>query len=170
MTRRHGHLLDGYGRGPDAASQVTSEADCDEAIIGSLASNILLLETDDRNRLLYTVAGSAVERAIGSGLRGTSFLDHWDPRDHGILQDYCHRALSSHRPLCLLSFCGARSFTFETVLVPVTMSGTARKRFIGFCMPRDAAPRATPLHRVQHLTHIGFVRDELTAVADDARS
>lgn len=161
MKHRHGDLLAGYWSGLNAARLITSEADCDEAIIGSLAPHILILETDDRNRLLYTVAGSAVERALGMRLRDTGFLDHWDPRDRPMLQDYCQRALTSHRPLCLLYFCGARSFAFETVLVPVTMAGTAKKRFIGISTALTEEPAATPLHRVQHLTHIGFVRDEL---------
>jgi|AraplaMF_Col_mMF_1032025.scaffolds.fasta_scaffold03593_10 hypothetical protein len=169
MRHRHGNLLAGYWSGLSVARLITAEADCDEAIIGSLAPHILILETDDRNRLRYTVAGSAVEHALGVKLRDTGFLDHWDPRDRQMLQDYCQRALDSHRPLCLMSFCGAHGFAFETVLVPVTMAGTAKKRFIGISTALTDAPAAIPLRRVQHLTHIGFVRDELVAVRGDAR-
>ena len=139
------------------------ETGFDEAIIGCLAPHILVLHTDDQDRMVYLVAGSAVERAVGMRLRGTCFLDQWDQRDHQVIRDFCHLALASHRPLCLLSFCGSKSFEFETVLVPVTMSGVARKRFIGISMALTEEPTATLSHRVQHLTHIGFVHDELIA-------
>lgn len=169
MKHRHGNLLAGYWRGLDATRLITGQADCDDAIIGSLAPHILVLETDDRNRLRYTVAGSAVERALGVKLRDTGFLDHWDPRDRQMLQDYCHLALANHRPLCLLSFCGARAFVFETVLVPVTMADTAKKRFIGINTGVTEEPAITPLHRVRHLTHIGFLRDELVEAPGHTR-
>jgi len=169
MKHRHGDLVAGYWSRLNAAGLSTSEADCDEAIIGSLAPHILILETDDRNRLLYTVAGSAVERALGAKLRDTGFLDHWDTRDHQLLQDYCQRALDSHRPLRLLSFYGARGFAFETVLVPVTMAGTAKKRFVGINTALREEPSVTPLRRVQHLTHLGFLRDELIEAPGHAR-
>lgn len=169
MKHRHGDFLAGNWSEPNAARQSASHVDCDEAIIGSLASNILILDADDRNRLLYTVAGSAVERALGAKLRGTGFLDHWDARDQRMLQDYCQRALARHQPLRLLYFCGARVFAFETVLVPVAIPGTARKRFIGISIQRNDQPAATPLHRVQHLTHIGFVREDLIVADGNAR-
>lgn len=169
MKHRHGDLLAGYWSGLDPARPVTSEADSDEVIIGSLAPHIVVLETDDRNRLLYAVAGSAVERVLGTKLRDTGFLDHWDPGDHALLQDYCRLALTRHRPLFLLSTCGRRGIVLETVLVPVTMSGTAKKRFVGISAALSEEPAAAPLYRAQHLTHIGFLRDELVEAPGDTQ-
>lgn len=161
MRHRHSHLLVGYWGGLNAAG-ASAQADFDDAIIDCLVPNILILEIGEGGRAVYTVAGSAVQRAIGRPLRGTGFLDHWDPADRWMVQDFCRMALSSRRPLCLLSFCGSQAFEFETVLVPVSLSDTGRERLIGISMPLHEEDAETPSRRRHHLLHIGFVHDELS--------
>lgn len=163
MKHRHSHLLVGYWGGLNAASPSASEAEFDEAIIHCLAPHIMILESGEGDEVSYTVAGSAVQRAIGRPLRGTCFFDHWHPRDRAMVRDFCRMAVLNRRPLCLLSFCGAQAFEFETVLVPVSMSDSRKARFIGISMALNEEPSPAPLHRLHHLMHIGFVRDELLA-------
>lgn len=169
MRHRHSHLLVGYWGGLNAVRQSRRETDFDEAIIECLAPNILILEAGDADRIAYRVAGHAVESALGRPLRGTCFFDHWDRGDRQTLRDFCHIAMTDHRPLYLLSFCGSRKFEFETVLVPIAVSNTSGARFIGISMPLSDEPAVTPLRRVQHLIHIGFVCDELLSQPADAR-
>lgn len=169
MRHKHSHLLVGYWGGLNAAKQSPGEPDFDDAIIECLAPHILILDADRADRISYCVAGKAVERALGVPLRGTSFLDHWNKSDQQTIRDFCGLAIESHRPLYMLSFCGSQKFEFETVLVPLAISNAATRRFIGISVPLQEEPAATPLHRVQHLMHIGFVRDEIIAAQACAR-
>lgn len=167
MKHRHSHLLVGYWGGLHAAKEPREEIALDDAIINTLVPHLFILDIEEGADARYRLAGSAIERVFGLRLQGTSFLDHWAKPDRDLVKDFSAMAVRSHRPLCLLSFCNAEKIEFETVLVPVTIADVRRKRIIGVSMALGDEPPAPPARRrVQHLTHIGFVHDELVAKND----
>ncbi|MDB5734235.1 MAG: hypothetical protein JWP16_1888 [Alphaproteobacteria bacterium] len=167
MKHRHSHLLIGYWGGLHAAGQRPEEGAFDEAIISSLAPHLFILEMEQGANARYRLAGSAIEHAFGLHLQGTDFLDHWAESDRDLVKDFSVLAVHSRRPLCLLSFCDYEKIEFETVLVPVTAADVRRKRIIGVSMALgDEPPKPAPRRRIQHLTHIGFAHDALTAKSD----
>lgn len=165
MKHKNSHLLIGYWGGLSAAQHLPKADMFDDAVINCLAPHLFILDVDDANTI-YRLAGSAMEGALGHCLRGTNFLDHWALPDRALVKDFLTLAIRSHRPLCLLSSCGADRIAFETVLIPVALADAREKRIIGIGMALDDAPPA-PGRRIQHLMHIGFVHDELAVRARD---
>lgn len=169
MKHRHSHLLVGYWGGLHAAREPREALALDDAIINSLVPHLFILDMEEGSEARYQLAGTAIERAFGLRLQGTNFLDLWAKPDRDLVKDFSALAVSSHRPLCLLSLCNSEKIEFETVLVPVTMADARRKRIIGISVPLgDEPPAPPPRRRVQHLTHIGFVHDELVAKNDQS--
>ncbi len=167
MKHRHSHLLVGYWGGLHAAGQCPEDGAFDDAIINSLVPHLFILDMEEGANARYRLAGSAIEHALGLRLKGTNFLDHWAESDRDLVKDFSVLAVHSRRPLCLLSFCDSEKIEFETVLVPVTTADARSNRIIGVSMALgDEGPRPPRRRRVQHLTHIGFVHDALTARDD----
>jgi hypothetical protein len=167
MKHRHSHLLVGYWGGLQAAEQRPQESAFDDAIINSLAPHLFILDMDAGANARYRLAGTAIEHAFGITLKGTDFLDTWAEADRALVKDFSVLAVHSRRPLCLLSFCDYEKIEFETVLVPVSTADVRAKRIIGISMALgDEPPKPPPRRRVQHLTHIGFAHDALTAKSD----
>lgn len=139
--------------------------DLNAAIIKSVAPHVLILEIE-RERPIYRVAGSAIQRAFGHDPFGKSFYANWDCSAHQSLESFFRAAIKSRQPFCALSI-NPRSETervrYETVLIPVTMPVTEKDCFIGTHIPLDGEPDDFGLPAApQNLQHITFVHDDLS--------
>lgn len=134
MKHRNSHLLIGYWAQLRRGRDVPDQTDVEPRAIKRILSHVFILEASETGRPLYRLAGTSHCDRYGTELKGTSFLECWEPESRLTLASLLKQAIAFRSPVCLSSLAtnedGALA-QIETVLAPVTFGSSAPTRFIG---------------------------------------
>ena len=148
-------------------SQPHGAADANDAILRSITPHIFILEFE-QGLPSYRLAGGAIQAALGFDPQGKSFYVNWNSSGHGQLDLFFRAAIKTCRPFCIYSTgerSEADSMRFESVLIPMRLPGMSKDCFVGISIPLDGdTDVAAPIIQ-QHLQHITFLHDDLSAAS-----
>ncbi|MBV9570507.1 MAG: PAS domain-containing protein [Alphaproteobacteria bacterium] len=134
MKHRNSHLLIGYWTQLRNGRDVPDQADIEPRAIKRILSHVFILEASETERPLYRLAGTSHCDRYGTELKGTNFLERWEPESRVTAAALLKQAIAFRCPVCLSSLAINEDGAFaqiETVLAPVTFGGSTPTRFIG---------------------------------------
>ena len=161
MTKFERRLLENCEGCQFFCRQSATNMRSDLTAIECLAPHIFILERDETGPPIYSHVGCAIRHIIGSDPRGKVFYDYWNAEACGALEHCFDLSAAGHLAFRLFSlgqWAKNVAMEFETTLVPVSVTDTIKRQFVGLSLMSGDGPEKTKLNsQKQYLKNIAFL-------------